>query len=544
MILTSINFKHLHQKICFNTKLFVCILLFIIISLNSAGYISLAATTTLSDIQGHWAQTDIQKAVDSGYIKGYSDLTFRPDNAVTRAEFVSMLNSAFSIPAGSSAPNFKDVQSSDWFADSVYSLANAAYINGYPDNTFRPNDYITREQCALVIYNITTITGTNSKVFEDSSQIADWSRQAVEALAAADVLTGYTDGFFYPAKNVTRAQAVVMINRAKDYISNTGTGGMGQETGSIQTTPVQVSLLVTGSQVNIRSLPDTSYPVIGQVNLGDVLRATELSSNNWYKVEFNGATGWITAQYVKEDTEVSRGDIDRNNEGNEVINYVWIWRLPKCEGGDIDALIQKAKALHIGYVIKTHDGNEWWQEQADAITKITAAGVPCGAWGYCYGNHVQDEINNVQASFEAGASFYVADVEKEYGNINMRDTAQQFMSAISRFGPIDYTSYAYPTYHSSVPFDIFNQYARYAIPQCYWKYIGDTPQECYNRAVREYAATGAKNIAPMGMMCDNVSVDEIKQFKNLCGNSGNPIFWWDYQEATPQMLDALLPDPQ
>lgn len=476
---TSLKLKHLYQKNCIKTKLIVCIVLFII-SMNLNGIYSLAAVIELNDIQGHWAQADIQKAVDSGYIQGYTDLTFKPDNEVTRAEFVSMLNEAFSIPASETNSNFKDVKSSDWFTNSVCSLANASYISGYPDNTFRPNDYITREQSALVIYNITGIAGSNNKVFEDSSQIADWSGHAVESLASADILTGYTDGFFYPAKNVTRAQAVVMINRAKDYILNSSTGGMGQETGSIQT--------------------------------------------------------------------ISRGDIDRNAEGSsiitEVTNYVWIWRLPKCEGGDIDALIQKAKKLHIGYVIKTHDGNEWWQEQADAITKITAAGIPCGAWGYCYGNHVQDEINYVQDSFEAGASFYVADVEKEYENVNMRDTAQQFMSAISGFGPVDYTSYAYPTYHSALPFDIFNQYARYAIPQCYWKYIGDSPQECYDRAVREYAATGAKNIAPMGMMCDNVAADEIKQFENLCGNSGTPVFWWDYQEASPQMLDALLPNPQ
>lgn len=458
---TSLNLKHLYEKIRIKNKLIVCIVLFLIISMNLNGICSLAAVSTLKDIQGHWAQNDIQKAVDIGFVHGYPDLTFKPDKEVTRAEFVSMLNAAFSIPASGTSSNFKDVKSSDWFANSVWSLENASYINGYPDSTFRPNDYITREQCALIIYNITGIAGRNNKVFEDSSQIADWSRHAVESLASADILTGYTDGFFYPVKNVTRAEAVVMINRAKDYIS-----------------------------------------------------------------------------------EISRGDIDRNNEGKEVINYVWIWRLPKCEGGNIDALIQKAKTLHIGYVIKTHDGNQWWQEQADAITKITAAGVPCGAWGYCYGNHVQDEINYVQDSFEAGASFYVADVEKEYGNINMRDTAQQFMSAISRFGPVDYTSYAYPTYHSAVPFDIFNQYARYAIPQCYWKYIGDSPQKCYDRAVREYKATGAKNVAPMGMMCDNVAVDEIKQFKNLCGNSGTPVFWWDYQEASPQMLDALLPDPK
>lgn len=61
----------------------------------------------------------------------------------------------------------------------------------------------------------------------------------------------------------------------------------------------------------------------------------------------------------------------------------------------------------------------------------------------------------------------------------------------------------------------------------YKRSIKHTPQDCFNRAVKEYKATGAKNIAPMGMMCDNVAVDEIKQFPKLCENS-KPIFWWDY----------------
>lgn len=526
---------------CLCKKVLICFSVLSIMLTLSSNYSS-AASILLNDIQNHWAEKDIIKAVDSGYVKGYTDATFKPDMPMTRAECVSMLNSAFGVTTKGSFSYFTDVSSKDWFAANVWTAANASYMSGYPDNTFRPYNFISREQCAMAIYNLTKINANSKKVFQDDGQIANWSRNAVTALASVGIISGYNDGNFYPAKNVTRAQAVVMINKAKSYIlnNNDNPSPPQQDSDNTEVTPVSKSILVTGSIVNIRANPGTSYSVIGQVKSGDVLEATGLS-NNWYRVLFNGSTGWITAQYVKEVQKNNDEDIDsdNNNQSNSVTNYVLIWKLSQSESGNIDALIEKAKTLNIGYVIKTHDGSAWWQEQADAIKKFTAAGIPCGAWGYCYGNHLQDEINNVQKSFEAGADFYIADVEKEYENVNMRDKAQQFMSAISRFGPVDYTSYAYPTYHSALPFDIFNQYARYAMPQSYWKLIGDSPQECYDRSVKEYTASGAKNIALMGMICDNVAVSEIKEFQKLCLNNNSPIFWWDYQEASPEMLNAI-----
>ncbi len=527
---------------CLCKKVLICFSVLSIMLTLSSNYSS-AASILLNDIQNHWAEKDIIKAVDSGYVKGYTDATFKPDMPMTRAECVSMLNSAFGVTTKGNSSYFTDVSSKDWFAANVWTAANASYMSGYPDNTFRPYNFISREQCAMAIYNLTKINANSKKVFQDDGQIANWSRNAVTALASVGIISGYNDGNFYPAKNVTRAQAVVMINKAKSYIlnNNENPSPPQQDSDNTEVTPVSKSILVTGSIVNIRANPGTSYSVIGQVKSGDVLEATGLS-NNWYRVLFNGSTGWITAQYVKEVQKNNDEDIDsdnNNNQSNSVTNYVLIWKLSQSESGNIDALIEKAKTLNIGYVIKTHDGSAWWQEQADAIKKFTAAGIPCGAWGYCYGNHLQDEINNVQKSFEAGADFYIADVEKEYENVNMRDKAQQFMSAISRFGPVDYTSYAYPTYHSALPFDIFNQYARYAMPQSYWKLIGDSPQECYDRSVKEYTATGAKNIALMGMICDNVAVSEIKEFQKLCLNNNSPIFWWDYQEASPEMLNAI-----
>lgn len=283
---------------------FIAILISIVICSNS-----LAADIALKDIQGHWANSDIMKAVSSGYIKGYSDSTFRPDNKVSRAEFVTMLNMAFSVPVNTAGVSLKDVKNTDWYAKNIYSAIKAGYVDGYPDNTFKPDQFITREEAACLVVNLTKITGTGQKSFKDSSKISKWAQQAVNVLTSAGIMSGYPDGSFKPGENLTRAEAVSIINKAKvKYPGNS-------ENSTVIATPVHLSLCVTGSLVNIRSGPGTSYEVVGKAKKGDILAASEHSANDWYKVQFNNSTGWITGEYTKKTTDINRGDDNRDNSG-------------------------------------------------------------------------------------------------------------------------------------------------------------------------------------------------------------------------------------
>ncbi|MCR4436871.1 MAG: N-acetylmuramoyl-L-alanine amidase [Clostridiales bacterium] len=259
----------------------------------------------MKDIQGHWAQPDIEKAMGSGYVRGYSDSTFRPNNGITRAEFITMLNTAFSVPLNGANINFKDVHSGDWFALNVWSAAKAGYTNGYPDHTFRPNQFVTRQEAACTIAALTKMADGFPKKFKDSNQIAPWAQQAVNALASNGVLSGDSGGYLHPLQNLTRAEAVVLVNRTKNI------------TGS---TPVHLTLSVTGSIVNIRSGPDISSDVIGKVKRGSILTALEHSSNGWYRVQFNNSTGWITDQYVKPSYANRGSDTDREEDGSSVDN--------------------------------------------------------------------------------------------------------------------------------------------------------------------------------------------------------------------------------
>ncbi|MGB9791054.1 MAG: S-layer homology domain-containing protein, partial [Thermacetogeniaceae bacterium] len=180
---------------------FLAALLSLTCALATTGY-----AAAFSDTKGHWAEAAIEQAAEAGYIRGYPDGTFHPDQRVTRAEFVAVLNAAFDVPKPASAAiSFKDVSTKDWFAEAVRAAAAAGYVSGYPDGTFRPYQSVTRVEAAAFLARLLNISGGAPLKFADASQIDEWARPAVAALVGKGVLSGYPDGTFRPKRSITRA---------------------------------------------------------------------------------------------------------------------------------------------------------------------------------------------------------------------------------------------------------------------------------------------------------------------------------------------------
>jgi len=200
-----------------------------------------AETTTTkfaSDISGHWAKDTIQRWMDQGSIKGYEDGTFRPDNNISRAEFMSLVNEIFNCEAvGTSA--FSDVKSTDWFAGAVAKAYAAGYITGYPDGTMKPGNPITREEAASIIAIIKKLPANPdaSQEFLDAGSL-DWSKGAVGAAYAAGIMNGYQDQTFRGQMNIKRGEAVVALDKAMRYTTKdleyTKAGTYGPNTGVMQ----------------------------------------------------------------------------------------------------------------------------------------------------------------------------------------------------------------------------------------------------------------------------------------------------------------------
>ncbi|MCR4435674.1 MAG: hypothetical protein NUV41_07455 [Eubacteriales bacterium] len=219
--------------------------------------------------------------------------------------------------------------------------------------------------------------------------------------------------------------------------------------------------------------------------------------------------------------------------------YVWICEIKYSENGDISKLAHKAKELGLaGYIIKTHDGTSVWQ-QAQMIKNIKTYGLKCGAWGYCYGKNINGEIAAIRESISNGADFYVADVEVEFENRNMRDAAEKLMLGIKDSSvPIGYTSFAIPNYHP-LPYDIFSKYSKFAMPQIYWSYMRWPLEKAFNTSIQQYSQYKIP-IYPIGQISGDATPQEIQDFNAMCRAARTPVFsYWSYQGSNSVQLAAI-----
>ncbi|WP_165000417.1 S-layer homology domain-containing protein, partial [Anaerophilus nitritogenes] len=172
-----------------------------------------AQAQSASDISGHWASEQINKWIDKGYVKGYEDGSFKPNNPITRAEFSVLVNKSFNFNETTTI-SFKDVSANDWFYGEMAKAKAAGYMGGYEDGTIRPNAPITRQEAATVVAKLRALEANTAAAnkFTDAAMIPDWSKGFIGAVVEAKFMRGYEDGSFMPTKNITRAEAVVVLN--------------------------------------------------------------------------------------------------------------------------------------------------------------------------------------------------------------------------------------------------------------------------------------------------------------------------------------------
>ncbi|MFD2115593.1 InlB B-repeat-containing protein [Paenibacillus yanchengensis] len=169
----------------------------------------------LKDIVGHWAEQNINKLIRLGAVNGFVDQTFMPDSNVTRAQFVTMLVKVLDLEK-SSKLRMTDVNG-HWAEDAIAMAVEHGFVQGFEDKTFRPDDVITREQMAVMLvkaFELDPKAGALDKKFKDATKISNWAASYVATAAEHGLLSGFSDGTIKPNANATRAQAVTVIIRA------------------------------------------------------------------------------------------------------------------------------------------------------------------------------------------------------------------------------------------------------------------------------------------------------------------------------------------
>ena len=166
-----------------------------------------------------------------GYIIGYpvdyytgqptTDQTkkpVRPEGKITRAEvatiYFRMLTDESRTKFWSQNSGYSDVKTGDWFNNAVSTLSNAGIITGYEDGSFRPNGYITRAEFATIAARFFDVTYNGKDLFPDIS--GHWAKDYINQAANKGFVNGYEDGTFKPDRNITRAEAVTLVNRTLD----------------------------------------------------------------------------------------------------------------------------------------------------------------------------------------------------------------------------------------------------------------------------------------------------------------------------------------
>jgi len=185
-----------------------------------AMFISVSPALAVSDIAGHWANNAIQRWTEFGAVRGYDDGTFRPDNHITRAEFATLLNRVLGSTELSDV-EFPDVDPNSWYALEIARAVAAGFMLGDAGGTMRPNDNVTREEAVVMLFRAFGIefAQRNLLIFFDTPQISYWALNAVISFTNEDIIRGFPDGSFRPQNYITRAEVVVLIDRIESGLS-------------------------------------------------------------------------------------------------------------------------------------------------------------------------------------------------------------------------------------------------------------------------------------------------------------------------------------
>ncbi len=163
----------------------------------------------------HWAVAAIQYVYDNGLMTGISANEFAPEATTTRAMIVSILARLEGVTSAEAA-GFTDV-SDEWYATAVNWAANVGVVNGYEDNTFRPNQPITREQLATILMNYAAYKGEDVSARADLSNYTDqpsaWATETMQWAVAEGLISGVTNTQLQPQGNATRAQVAAILQR-------------------------------------------------------------------------------------------------------------------------------------------------------------------------------------------------------------------------------------------------------------------------------------------------------------------------------------------
>ena len=190
----------------------------------------------------HWADPYLDQLVDWGVMR--ADQTSDPDSPITRADFAAVINRAYGYDKMGPIP-FTDVSTTDWFYDDIAIAYNAGYMAGTSGTTASPNSPLTREMAVCILGRNMMLRETpgESLAFSDSRDISGWARGTIKTAVDNYIVSGYPDNTFGPQDPITKGQMAVLVTQCVGQpVSESGSHSLGGVFGNVTITSPNVTL--------------------------------------------------------------------------------------------------------------------------------------------------------------------------------------------------------------------------------------------------------------------------------------------------------------
>lgn len=171
-----------------------------------------------SDVSAaEWYHDGVHYMLQNAYMIGTAYNTFQPGMNITRAMVTQMLYAKAGWPKVATAPKFTDVQKGLWYTDAIVWAAENDVVTGFPDNTFRPDENITRQDLAVMIHSAAGDPKVQASLadYPDQASVGSWATDAIQWAVSSGIITGNraADGTLIldPTGKATRAQTATML---------------------------------------------------------------------------------------------------------------------------------------------------------------------------------------------------------------------------------------------------------------------------------------------------------------------------------------------
>ncbi len=176
-------------------------------------------TTAFRDVPANfWAKSFIDALAARDIIAGFPGNEYRPNEPVTRAQFAAIINKAFNPPAKREAINFRDVPTSFWGFQAIQTASRGGFLSGYPNGTFQPQQQIERVQALVSLANGLGLTTSGTNVlsfYSDANSIPDYARNAIAAATSRSIVVNFpTVRQLNPRRPATRAEVAAFVYQA------------------------------------------------------------------------------------------------------------------------------------------------------------------------------------------------------------------------------------------------------------------------------------------------------------------------------------------